>query len=324
MKRKCLAVGIILLFLGVSVAPSINQSVVKASQNDNLIEVTTQPCGIKGYGDTTVKLTREQYQNLEQYLVDFRARLNETSTREEAVPIFKDAVVELDRYGLLPKGMSVKKAQQIVIGLYQDDNDGQPLKKIRNILQENSSDLIKNYFCLIVGRTNTTEYWNIIKWTIGLITGSISTIGDLFVAIYFILDLFSYFFPDVFPHLFQLLEIIFGSIGIFFYKIGIFLFDYLYSKYWEFLDWQPFLLGGNICFYGGVGWVFTNGLNGIQKINGTLYGQIPYLIKDIGIYSIAPQAIKHFVGLKIHDYINGDFFIGSALRVKIGLSPLYP
>ncbi len=84
--KKILAVGVILFFIGVAVAPSINQSVVKASQDDDLVEVTTQACGIKGYGDTTVKLTREQYQNLEQYLVEFRARLNQTTTREEAVP----------------------------------------------------------------------------------------------------------------------------------------------------------------------------------------------------------------------------------------------
>jgi hypothetical protein len=78
------------------------------------VEVTTQACGIKGYGNIPVKLTREQYQNLEQYLVEFRARLNQTSTRDEAIPIFKDAVVELDKYGLLPKGMRVSQAQRLV------------------------------------------------------------------------------------------------------------------------------------------------------------------------------------------------------------------
>ena len=104
MKRKWLAIGIILLFVGVTIAPTINFNIVKASTDDDLVEVTTQACGIQGYGNTTVKLTREQYQDLEQYLVEFRARLNQTSTREEAVPIFKDAVVELDKYGLLPKG----------------------------------------------------------------------------------------------------------------------------------------------------------------------------------------------------------------------------
>jgi hypothetical protein len=110
--KKLLTMGIILLFIGVAVAPSINSNVAKAS--NDLVEVTSQACGIQGFGNTTVKLTKEQYQNLEQYLVDFRARLNQTTTREEAIPIFKDAVVELNKYGLLPKGMNIKKAQRFV------------------------------------------------------------------------------------------------------------------------------------------------------------------------------------------------------------------
>jgi hypothetical protein len=116
--RKSLAVAVILLFIGVSIAPSININVVKASNDNDRVEVTTQACGIKGFGNTTVKLTRQQYQNLEQYLVDFRARLNKTTTREEAVPIFKEAVVELNKYGLLPRGMSVQKAEKLVTGEY--------------------------------------------------------------------------------------------------------------------------------------------------------------------------------------------------------------
>jgi len=109
MIRKWLAIGIILLFVGVTLAPTINFNTVKASTDEDLVEVTTQACGIKGYGNTTVKLTREQYQNLEQYLIEFRARSNKTTTREEAIPIFKEAVVELDKYGLLPNGMSVER-----------------------------------------------------------------------------------------------------------------------------------------------------------------------------------------------------------------------
>jgi len=116
MKKKCLAIGIILLFVGVTIAPTINQSVVTATQDDDLIEVTSQACGIKGYQDTTVKLTREQYQNLEEYLVEFRARLNQTSTRDEVTVLYKEAIVELDDYGLLPKGMSIPLAEKLVIG----------------------------------------------------------------------------------------------------------------------------------------------------------------------------------------------------------------
>ena len=112
--KKIIVLSVILLFIGISASPTFNFQIIKASQDDDLVEVTTQAYGIKGYGNTTVKLTREQYQDLEEYLVDFRARLNQTSTREEAIPLFKDAVVELDKYGLLPKGMSVQKEQKLV------------------------------------------------------------------------------------------------------------------------------------------------------------------------------------------------------------------
>jgi hypothetical protein len=115
MIRKWLAIGIILFFVGVTIAPTINFNTVKASTDDDLVEVTTQACGIQGYGNTTVKLTREQYNDLEQYLVEFRARLNQTTTREEAVPLFKEAVVELDKYGLLPKGMLTKHPILLII-----------------------------------------------------------------------------------------------------------------------------------------------------------------------------------------------------------------
>jgi len=154
--KKILAISIILLFLGISVAPSINQSIVTASQDDDLIEVTTQACGIQGYKDTTVKLTREQYQSLEQYLVEFRARLNQTSTRDEAIPIFKEAVVELDKYGLLPRGMSVEKAQKLLVSLQYNPRMNILERKISNPVF--SSNEIENYVCLIVGMSFHTYF----------------------------------------------------------------------------------------------------------------------------------------------------------------------
>jgi hypothetical protein len=155
MKRKCLAVGIILLFVGVTIAPTINFNTVKASNDNDLVEVTTQACGIQGYGNTTVKLTREQYQNLEQYLVEFRARLNQTTTKEEATPIFKDAVVELNKYGLLPKGLGVERAQRLVSGELFSTGILNLLEKI--LLSQNkyveTSDDVLNRFCLFYADT---------------------------------------------------------------------------------------------------------------------------------------------------------------------------
>ena len=154
--KKCMVVGIILLFVGIAYAPSINQNVVKASQEDDLIEVTSQACGIKGYRDTTVKLTREQYQDLQEYLVEFRARLNQTTTREEAVPLFKEAVVELDEYGLLPRGMSIERAQKLVVSLQYNPRMNILERKISNPVF--STNEIENYVCLIVGMSFHTYF----------------------------------------------------------------------------------------------------------------------------------------------------------------------
>jgi hypothetical protein len=149
--KKLLAIGIIFLFIGVAVAPSINSSVVKTS--DDLVEVTSQACGIQGFGNTTVKLTKQQYQNLEQYLVDFRARLNQTTTMKEVVPIFKDAVVELNKYRLLPKGMSVEKAQRFVTG---QSFSQKWINIIKKVFTKNQKSVVhkENWCCLFYGRAN--------------------------------------------------------------------------------------------------------------------------------------------------------------------------
>ncbi|DAC72230.1 MAG TPA: hypothetical protein DSN98_06185 [Thermoplasmata archaeon] len=42
LSRKCLAIGIILLFVGVTIASTINFQVVKASTDDDLVEVTKE------------------------------------------------------------------------------------------------------------------------------------------------------------------------------------------------------------------------------------------------------------------------------------------
>jgi len=171
--RKGLVVGVILLFIGVAVAPSINFPVVKASTDNDLVEVTSQARGIQGFGNTTVKLTKEQYQNLEQYFVDFRARLNQTSTREEVVPLFKDAVVELNKYGLLPKGMSVAQAQRLVTIGYRT-------QRVPTIIKKLNQSLI-NYDCLFTAKLlgwGERNIWTRIASWIGF-----SLLGIFFLAI---------------------------------------------------------------------------------------------------------------------------------------------
>jgi len=109
MKRKGLAVSIILLFIGVSIAPAINASFVK----DNLVELEVELCGLgKKYA---VELTQTEADELEKLFDNIEQKLSEVETREQTEDIFKDAVVELDKFGLLG-GLSVKQAQKLVTG----------------------------------------------------------------------------------------------------------------------------------------------------------------------------------------------------------------
>ena len=124
MKRKWVVFGIILLFIGVAVAPSITISVVKASNNDDLVEVTTLACGIKGYRDTTVKITRQQARELDQLFESLNRKLDTAISREESVHIYHEATIELSMYGLLPQGMTIDQAQHLVMGWNQNYHQG--------------------------------------------------------------------------------------------------------------------------------------------------------------------------------------------------------
>ncbi len=180
MEKKYLAIGLALLFVGVVLAPSINQTVVRASQENDFVEVTTEACGIKGYGNTTVKLTREQYQNLEQYLVEFRAKLNQTTTREEAAPIFKEAVMELDTYGLLPKGMSVDRLQKLVTRFEKSTMTVEKISSFQSNLK------YVNLFCLIAGKVDDLFVANSL----------VTCLADYIIFILLHLPSYSYYFAE--------------------------------------------------------------------------------------------------------------------------------
>jgi hypothetical protein len=323
--KKSFTIGLSILFIGIAVAPTINFNTVKASTDDDLVEVTTQACGIKGYENTTVKLTKDQYQDLEQYLVEFRARLNQTSTRAEAVPIFKEAVVELDKYGLLPKGMSVNQAFRLLTKI----ND-QQLK----VLDTLNLDPDANYFCLVSGLTTNT-------WSFGLLNNLVQR------SIHFIED-FGNTHQDLVIQLIKLSEKIYEKIVnlstwlqnhnmVIFLKLIWLLFlpipisamvifyQLLFAGYLTTLF--PFgllsvLTFGILSYHGDFtssGWMFSIGLNGVKKYEGNeLWGTA----REEGIITAFqycfPGALG-FTGLKIGaSLFQKTFFLGSALKVKLG------
>jgi len=291
--KKSLIVTVIILFIDVALAPTINFQVVKASTDDDLVEVTTQACGIKGYGNNTVKLTREQYQDLEEYLVEFRARLNQTSTREEAVPIFKEAVVELDKYGLLPKGMSVERAQKLVLSVCFNQRIGEFIKKAFGGNQDSAGS---NMFCLVSGKVTRIRAYGAF-YPIRLL---LSVIGNSFSDFWMVRWVVSELLLELRSTLFPLYLFCEFNIG--------HTFEYFSQSY----DYYP-----------SIGQISSIGTNGFKNYIGEFYGQI----REIPTLNMGPVGYEHyysgifgFAGLYIRKS-SGSELIGSCLLIDIGPSP---
>jgi hypothetical protein len=298
--RKYFAVSIILLFIGIAISPAINYSTVKAAADNDTVEVTTQACGIRGYGNTTVKLTRQQYQNLEQYLTEFRARLNQTTTREEAVPIFKEAVFELNKYGLLPKGMSVKRAQKLVIGLAQNNRLMQYVEK----KLKTSSIQEGNQFCLIYGKAEDETYFE----------GPVSRLIDN------ILCRLAYLFFNQYGNFQAAYTLLFLLSIHSLFTIGLL----------SVLGDLPCL--GSVIYYGGYGGmpmaahyfstqgnIWTIGWNGIKNWNGYFYGGLSIQALEIYFLELFP-GVNGFTGLRVHLF-SAEYYFGFAFNVNISYSP---
>ena len=151
--KKLLAVGVIILFLGVAFAPSINANISKASIDSELVEITTEVCGINGVTPNTVLLSKEDAEEIEQLFDSIRERLNATETREEAEQIFNEAVVELDKYGLLG-GLSVRQAQRMVT------RRNQPFRDLQ--LEIDDTEYM-NLGCLMAGRVDVMNIRHLLR-----------------------------------------------------------------------------------------------------------------------------------------------------------------
>jgi len=151
--KKGLVVAVILLFIGVAFAPSINANISKASIESELVEITTEVCGINGVKPNTVSLSKEDVDEVEKLIDDIERRLDNVETREETVEIFNEAVVELDKYGLLG-GLSVKQAQRLVTVEYQNSRFIKLFERLFVKYQFLDND--SNYLCLVAGQTSYT------------------------------------------------------------------------------------------------------------------------------------------------------------------------
>ncbi len=287
--KKGLVLAVILLFIGVAFAPSINANIGKASLDNELVEFTTEVCGLYGRKQT-VKLTQEEAEEVEALFESIRERLNATETREEAVEIFNKAIVDLDKYGLLG-GLSVEQTQKIF--------------KVYNAVQRHIDTSVssenENAFCMIAGRI-----------TDSLIFGPVTRLlPRLLEIIFYIYDYNEFLFAILFLiwfYLYFALDSAFMSGYPFFpLRVGS---TITVGHYWEF-----WLEGGTIP---SDGWIWTIGLKGIKIWIGEFIGGLDILdMSFVRIYLLF-EGVRGFFGIQIQNLeTDKTSFLGFARKVNI-------
>jgi len=245
--------------------------------------------------------TNIQYSNVENIFNDLKVKLEKVTTKQKALVCINEAIVTLHEQGLLPKGMSIQRAQRLVTMGFLKNEYLHPS-------QESDGNDMGNTNCLVVGMTNH------------FIFRPFPTILDIPIIYYLLTN----------SSLQEELNFL-----LWFYAI----------RYFSPLKFGPFAFAGSraIAYENGnvtkewnfssSGWVWTIGMNGVQKWNGTFYGGLftryrKYVYNNYS-YTDAwdPVGIKGFVGvqpfcfLSSMDYDSNRFYIGFAREVNFTYSP---
>lgn len=295
MKKKIL-VGSIIAVVVILITP-LSSVVAKSSVDNNLVEIDVEFCGLGR--KHTVKLTQQETDEVELLFDDIEQRLSEVETRDEAEEIFKDAVVELDRYGLFGR-LSIEQVQNLVIRNSNSHRFNSQLEKIHS-----NPDMFiggRNLFCLIAGETQNSFIIgpiSILRTLLNIIFAQINyIIGTFFMNLGFPGDFF-YDFEDFLIFLFQLLpNLDVGSI----ITMG-----------------EYYLTGFGLNDVPANGWVKTIGLMGIKEWSGSFYGRISYF--PLALFGVLGFSGIKFGGNLVTSY---SWYLGSALYVHLSDRPPIP
>lgn len=298
--RKGLVCAVIFLFIGLAFVPIVSSNITKTISGNGSAEFIVQACGVKGVKPKIVRLTSQQVSKLDNYVDSLKSRLENATTDDEVTNILNGAVIELNKYGLLPEHMNVEKAQQLVVNKY------------KNQVTTPSEDK-ENFNCQVIGKTRQhfdnefdkrMNFWDKIldkiidsfPYVPGYILLVLLIAGRLAV-----LEVRFLFFKLIKDN-----ELSFGR----------------YHYYWDYY-YPP-----EERYTPDLGWVRTyNGSNGNVSWSGDLWGLIRQSWEYLGDYYEQHKdcyfiGMENFTGISIFDILpNHNYFFGSASHVKLGPNP---
>jgi len=270
-----LTVEVILILIGVAVQPSIATIQPEEEIEVECFDVITEFIGLeKSY---TTQLTKEEIKRLDDLFDSISNNLNKSESYENSIDIFKEAIIELNSFGLLGD-IGIDEAEKLVTNYYQNPKNMKTFKRVYNRDKGDLDDI--NIFCLIAGEA------------VGIFYSS-PIVG-------FITRLMWIFFAQL-P----------GSPGFFGFLLLFGFTNWMVGISDEIKFFIPFSLTSLIIFEKAYGEITTFGLLGRKYWEGKLVGKLySFWYEHVGV--IGFTGIK----IQIWTYPNG-YYIGSAPLVHI-------
>jgi hypothetical protein len=300
---KGITIGIVLIFIGAAIAPSVTISAVDASNTPITIEVTLRAYSRSEDSSITVPLTPQQIQDVRTLFDALHTRLSTAGSLEETWRIFNDTIDSLSRYNLLPAGMSTKQVKYLVRSACLDQLRGSSIQRIYLKTQKNTNDGgIQNSFCSIAGNTSNIHFLKPVgKLSLDTFEVYAHSTGNVILA------LLSYPIWVVFYALNLISQPLLQRDGRHL-GVSIYFGNYHYAPYPDWLSPAE-------------GWVSTDGINGIQNITGSFWGQKMtscWQPEDDWYMNYSWRGCLGFTGLILSMGQDSAYYLGSALSINVG------
>ncbi len=299
--RHIQMVGIILLFMGLAVAPSIGHRIAPISDDQH--EFILQICGPDERTEQTLALTRQQERQLQQLFDDLKDHLATADLLKDTHEIFNDTIDELQRYNILPNELSAQLLKRLVSKTSSYQKIPPHLQQLCRKYQGTSTEgEITNYLCSIAGNSSNTHAAKLAK----RIAHRLSVIMDHSTENALLVKIATAFWI-VINQISKITQKLVTQDGTH-YGVCLYFGNYHYYPY---PDW----------LYPAKGWVSTNGINGVQNITGTFWGQTlagGWQPQDDWYMNYTWRGCLGFSGVIIYTDVDTAYFLGSALQVHIG------
>ncbi len=154
---KILAVGIVVLFLGVGIHPVFaiedKTSAELLTKDDDIIKMPVSIHTSEGIQRHTLELTNQQVEELDKIFDKLKVDLWNSDSHYEVSEVYKEAIVSLSENGLLPDGLSVEEAQELVLKNTFNQRLGKLFSYLFNGLLPKT---VKNFICIVAGKSTNT------------------------------------------------------------------------------------------------------------------------------------------------------------------------